>query len=157
MFFPNYKELDFKVKIVKRGMGEDERFVPDLPDIPYGLVLVFCNGFNHYAYPLPPETEGQEAICHVVYHTEDSEAMDNFAGKLGLGNEVTKTDEYKSVVKQTVGEKYIADEQARLIREVEAKGEVVKQEDLDVVKYEGVDKDDGYPVFVFLQKGYVDK
>jgi hypothetical protein len=157
MFYPNYKEMTVKTTVKKDGSGEDTRYIPDLPITNTGLCLVYCMGRNFYAYPLPPETEGQPCICHVVYPVKDDEIMQKFAGKLGLGNEVTKLSAYKDIVKQTVGEQKIAEEKVRLTSEAEAKGEVVKQADLDAVEYSEADKDDGVPLWVFQTKEYIDK
>lgn len=156
MFSPNYKELTCKCKVVRRVDDDGTRFVPDLPDLQFGLVLCFVDGVNHYAYPLPASAEGKDCICHVVYKSKDDEAMQKFAGKIGLGNAVCKTPEYKSIVTATVASVKIAEEKARLIAEVEAKGEVVKQSDLDAVKYVEADKDDGQPLWIFQTKEYVD-
>ena len=153
MFAPLYKELDFKVKIVKR----DDTYVPDLPDLPFGLVLVFCGNVNYYAYPLPASTEGKDALVHVVYKAEDDVIMQKFAGKLGSGSEVCKTLEYKSIITTTVADVKIAEEKAKLIAEADSIGAVVSIDDLNKVEYKEVDANDGYPVFVFLHKDYLDK
>jgi hypothetical protein len=150
-------ELDFKTTVVKRGEGDDVRYVPNLPDIPYGLVLVFCNNQNFYAYPLPPETEGLDCLAHVVYHAKDDAVMQAHPGKLGKGNEVTKLEEYKSLVVTTVADQKIAEEKARLTKEAEAKGEVVSKENLDKVDYKEADAEDGIALWVFNTKEYLDK
>lgn len=160
MFYPHYRELDFAVKIVKRETGEDTRYVPDLPDVPLGLVLVFCGGINYYAYPLPPETLGLDCLCHVVYHAKDDAVMSVWPGKLGQGNIICKLAAYKTIVGKTVGEVKVAEEKARLTAEAEAKGEVVKQADLDAVKYDlkdHEDANDGIPLWIFNTKEYSDK
>ena len=159
MFAPDYKELTVKTIIKRVGDKEDVRYIPDLPVQP-GLCLVYCMGRNFYAYPLPPETENQEAICHVIYQAKDSEAMDKFAGKLGLGNEVCKLKAYTDIVKTTVGEQKIAQEKEKLIQEATAKGEVVKPSELEAVKYDikdFPDAEDGAPIWIFQTKEYADK
>ena len=157
MFSPNYMELDFAVPIIQRGSGEDTRYVPSLPDLSFGLVLCFVDGVNYYAYPLPASTLGKQCLAHVVYQAKDDAILQVHPGKLGKGNEVCKLTAYKEIVQKTVAEKYIEEEKEKLTKEAEAKGEEVKQEDLDKVKYEEADKDDGYPILVFLEKDYVDK
>lgn len=157
MFSPNYSELDFLVKVVKRGTGKDTRYIPNLPDLSFGLVLNFVNGINYYAYPLPAETLGLDCLCHVVYHAKDNAVMQAWTGKLGQGNAICKLTAYKTIVGKTVGEVKVAEEKARLTAEAEAKGEAVKQAELDAVKYVEADKDDGVPLWVFQNKEYVDK
>lgn len=83
--------------------------------------------------------------------------MQEFNGKLGSGNSVCKTADYKSVVKTTVAEKYIADEKAKITEAAAVLWQVPSQVELDAVKYDGADKNDGYPIFVFLQKEYIDR
>ena len=153
MLFPHYKEMTVSSTVVKRG----EDYVPDLPDLQYGLVLNFVDGVNHYAYPLPKSAEGKTCISHVIYFAKDDKVMQEFKGKLGVGNEVTKLKAYTDIVKTTVAEKYVAEEKARLTAEAESKGEVVKQEDLDKVAYLGADGENAIPVWVFLRKDYVDR
>jgi hypothetical protein len=157
MFAPSYKEITVKTTVKKVSSFDGDRYVPDLPNLSYGLVLVFCDGVNYYGYPLPASTLGKDCIAHVVYFAKDDKVMQEFKGKLGAGNAVCKTADYKSVVKTTVASAYIAQQKEIITAAAEAKGEVVKQEYLDAVKYEGIDKDDGYPIFVFLQKEYVDR
>lgn len=153
MFAPNYKELTVTSRVVKRG----DDYVPDLPDLQFGLVLNFVDGQNHYAYPLPASTEGKTCISHVIYFAKDDATMQKFAGKLGVGNEVTRLTAYKEIVKTTVSEKYIEDEKARLTAEAEACGELVSKTDLDKVSYTESDAADCVPLWVFQRKEYVDR
>jgi len=163
-FGPDYKEATLYTEIIKVGEGDDVRYVPmlpmdkDLKMIRTGLTLVFCEGVNYYAYPLPKELEGKFCIAHIVYFAEDEEIVKNFPiVTLGKGNEVCKTFLYQSVVKTTVADVKIAEEKARLTAEAEAIGEVVKPDVLDKVTYTKPDFADGHPVWIFLDKSYADK
>ena len=156
MFYPDYKETTCICDVVKRETSEGSTYVPDLPDLSYGLVLVFCAGNNYYAYPLPASLEGKSCVCHVVYHSKDEAVMNKFNNRIGEGNAVTKLASYKGIVKKTVRDVKIADEQAKLKAEAEAEGKEVNQAELDKVDYTGDDALDGYPVWVFLQSNYKD-
>lgn len=157
MFAPSYKEITVKTTVKKVSSFDGDRYVPDLPDLQYGLVLVFCDNVNYYAYPLPASTEGKDSICHVVYHAKDDKVMQEFKGKLGVGNAVCKTADYKSVIKTTVAEVKIAEQKEAIIEAAAALGQVPSQVELDAVKYESDDALDGEPKWIFLTKEYVDR
>lgn len=160
MVFSHYLELIFITKVVKRGTGEDTRYLPDIPDLQYGMVLNFVGGVNYYAYPLPESTLGKDCLSHVRYRITDSAIVEKAPGIVGRDIEVTKLEAYKAIVKTTVAEKYIADTKATLIAEAEAKGEIVAKEVLDAVKYDvkdHPDANDGVPVWIFNTKEYIDK
>ena len=154
MFHPKYKEMAVKTTII----DFDGNYVPDLPISNAGLLLVYCDNRNHFAYPLPASCLGKDAICHVVYRVQDHSKMQGVASsdKLGQGNDVCNTLGYKKVNKKTVGSVSIAEEKARLISEAESLGQTVPQSTLDAVKYDKADKDEGHPEWVFLTKSYVD-
>jgi len=157
MFAPNYKELTVFTKFIKVTTDNEVRYIPDLPINKSGLILVNCDGRNHYAYPLPASCEGKDAICHVVYFAEDDLKMQSFAGKLGTGYDVCKLQQYKDCCKTTIADVKIAEEKQRLILEAEKnKVSPPSKEELDAVTYEEADKDDGYPQWVFLKKDYAD-
>lgn len=158
MFYPHYLECCVKTVVVRDG----DRYVPDLPKttLGYGLVLTFCNGRNLYEKDPTPEMLGMECICHVVYHTEDAEILDKFAGKLGKGNEVTKLDAYKTVVVKTVADQKIEEAKAVLIAEAAKEGKIVDPKVLEAVKYDVKDHPDaldGVALWVFQTKEYTDK
>jgi len=156
-FYPGYMEMDVISRVVKVGEKEEARYVCDVPIERQPLILVFVDGVNYYAYPLPASTEGKECLAHVVYHSEDDKAMQKFAGKLGAGNKVTKLAEYKAIVQKSVSEAFVESEKAKIVAEATAKGEIASKEDLDKVSYKGEGGDDGIPLWVFQTKEYIDK
>jgi len=157
MFFPDYKECDVKTTVKQVGDGEDARFIPDLPIDRQPYTLVYCDGVNYYAYPLPKETLGKECICHVVYFAEDDKLVQRFKGLIGIGNEVCKTPDYKSIITTTVADVKIAEQKEILIADASTKGETVDPAVLSKVDYKGTDALDGYPVWAFLTTDYRDK
>jgi hypothetical protein len=134
-FNPNYDEAVFLSKMeLNIDQGVYECSVP----VTSYLTHTYTNGRNYYAQQITDASvDGQPCITHIVYDKGQEDQVTSADGYLGNGHDVVNTAGYRSVVTQTVGDM-----------------NTYTDEEGNTVEYTGVDKDDPWPVWVFLQKDY---